>query len=216
MYLSRLILNPFNHQVQRDIADPHRMHKSIMRAFPDQLPERERVLFRLETHPRTGALSLLVQSLTQPNWSWLPLPQESKYLVDFDEPNPKVLNFNPHFKMGQILHFRLQANPTIKRKFEGEQKSKRVGLYREEDQIKWLGRKAEQGGFRLSSVQISNQNRIHGRLKRDDVIYKLQFFAVRFDGLLQVTDPDRFLATMQKGVGSGKGLGFGLLSVAPA
>ena len=40
--------------------------------------------------------------------------------------------------------------------------------------------------------------------------------SVQFDGLLRVTDPDRLRETVRKGIGSGKGLGFGLLSLAPA
>jgi len=38
---------------------------------------------------------------------------------------------------------------------------------------------------------------------------------VRFDGTLEVTEPEIFLETVRQGIGSGKGLGFGLLSLAP-
>jgi CRISPR-associated protein Cas6/Cse3/CasE subtype I-E len=38
---------------------------------------------------------------------------------------------------------------------------------------------------------------------------------VRFDGLLTVVDPVRFVQTLETGVGSAKGFGFGLLSIAP-
>jgi CRISPR system Cascade subunit CasE len=41
------------------------------------------------------------------------------------------------------------------------------------------------------------------------------FGSVMFDGLLRVSDPDVFRLTLQKGVGSGKAYGFGLLSIAP-
>ena len=45
MFLSKLILNPRNRRVQREIADPYQMHRSLMRAFPDNLsPAAERVL----------------------------------------------------------------------------------------------------------------------------------------------------------------------------
>jgi CRISPR system Cascade subunit CasE len=40
------------------------------------------------------------------------------------------------------------------------------------------------------------------------------FLAIWFEGLLEVTDPQRFAATLACGVGSGKAFGFGLLSVA--
>jgi CRISPR system Cascade subunit CasE len=41
-----------------------------------------------------------------------------------------------------------------------------------------------------------------------------RFFAVRYDGLLEVTDPVKFLETLRAGIGSAKGFGFGLLSLA--
>jgi CRISPR system Cascade subunit CasE len=40
--------------------------------------------------------------------------------------------------------------------------------------------------------------------------------AVRFDGVLVVTDLDRFSTALPAGIGSAKGFGFGLLSLAPA
>jgi CRISPR system Cascade subunit CasE len=213
MYLSRLILNPRNRRVQKEIAQPYQMHRSLMRAFPDDLKEgNERVLFRLET-ARTGDLTLLVQSLTLPDWSWLAEPEARGYLLPVDKPNPAVKSFDINLAIGQVLAFRLRANPTVKRRFD-EETHKRVGLYREEEQIEWLKRKGEQGGFRVLSVRTSNQDTINGYIRRDEERHKLKLLAVQFDGLLQVTDPDRLCETVRRGVGSGKGLGFGLLSLA--
>jgi len=214
MYLSRLILNPRNRRVQKEVADPYQMHRSLMRAFPDDLePDAERVLFRLETHPRTDALTLLVQSLTLPDWSWLAEPGARGYLLPVDEPNPAVKSFHLNLAPGQVLAFRLRANPTVKRRFD-DGSHKRVGLYREEEQIEWLKRKAEQGGFRVFSVRTGNQDIVGGRIHRDEATHKLRLLAVQFDGLLRVTDPDRLRESVRRGVGSGKALGFGLLSLA--
>jgi CRISPR associated protein len=41
------------------------------------------------------------------------------------------------------------------------------------------------------------------------------FVAVRFDGVLVVTDPALFKTAVASGIGSGKASGFGLLSFAP-
>ena len=214
MYLSRLILNPRHRRVQKEVAAPYQMHRSLMKAFPDNLkPGDERVLFRLETHPRTGALTLLVQSLTLPDWSWLAEPDARGYLLPVDEPNPAVKPFDLNLAPGQTLAFRLRANPTVKRRFDDET-HKRVGLYREDEQIEWLKRKGEQGGFRVLSVRTSNQDTVNGYIRRDEERHKLKLLAVQFDGLLQVTDPDRLRETVRQGVGSGKALGFGLLSLA--
>ena len=213
MYLSRLILNPRIRRVQKEVAAPYQMHRSLMKAFPDNLAKgTERVLFRLET-ARTGVLTLLVQSLTLPDWSWLAEPNACGYLLPVNEPNPAVKPFDLNVAPGQVLAFRLRANPTARRRLPDGTR-KRVGLGREEEQIEWLKRKGEQGGFRVLSVRTSNQDTVNGYIRRDEERHKLKLLAVQFDGLLQVTDPDRLRETVRQGIGSGKALGFGLLSLA--
>ena len=217
MYLSRLILNPRSRRVQREIGEPYQMHRSLMRAFADDLAEGdERVLYRLEQPARGGALSLLVQSWTLPDWSWLAEPGGRGYLLPVGEPNPAVKSFDPKLAPGQVLAFRLRANPTVKRTVEG--KKKRLALYAEGAQIEWLQRKAEQGGFRVLSARSTNEPDAGGwagwQEGRHGGRHKLKLFAVRFDGTLQVADPGRLREAVRRGIGSGKGLGFGLLSLA--
>jgi len=64
------------------------------------------------------------------------------------------------------------------------------------------------------SVRTSNQGTVNGYIRRDEERHKLKLLAVQFDGLLQVTDPKRLSETVRQGVGSGKAMGFGLLSLA--
>lgn len=82
MYLSRLILNPRSREVRRDLADCQAMHRRVMAAFPDGLPEGEAraslgVLYRCD-QGRDGRLVLLVQSRVAPEWSGL----AEGYLLD--------------------------------------------------------------------------------------------------------------------------------------
>ena len=165
MYLSRLILNPRNRRVQREVAQPYQMHRTLMRAFPDDLKEgHERVLFRLE-QGRNGALTLLVQSWTLPDWSCLALPEFRGYLLPVGEPNPAVKSFDLDLAPGQTLAFRLRANPTARRTFED--KKRRVGIYDEQEQHAWLGRKGELGGFRIVSARTGGQEDVGGKIERD-------------------------------------------------
>ncbi len=213
MYLSRLILNPRSRRVQREIANLYEMHRTLMRAFADDLQEgEERVLYRLETG-RNGALTLLVQSWTLPDWSYLAAPPFRNYLLAVGAPNPAVKSFDLNLVEGQVLAFRLRANPTVKRRFPNGD-HKRVGIYDEQEQLAWLKRKGESGGFRLVSVRTGRRENVIGWIKRDKGTHKLQLVAVQFDGLLQVADPQRLRETVRRGIGSGKGLGFGLLSLA--
>ena len=217
MILSQLVLNPFSRQVQKEIANPYEMHRTVMRAFPDGLSEnQERVLFRLEQPNRDGRVLLLVQSWSRPDWSYL--QNGGGYLFPGATPNPAVKEFDLKLAAGQSLAFRLRANPTAKRIFDrpdGRQK-KRVGLYREEEQLTWLQRKASLGGFALLQVRTARLPDAGGRAKKNGQNHSLKLLAVQFDGLLRVVDPDQLVETVRRGIGSGKGLGFGLLSVGPA
>lgn len=221
MYLSRLLLNPRSRQVQRELADPYEMHRTVMKAFSDQLAEAERVLFRVDMHPRTGISTLLVQSHEKPDWSFLSAPQKN-YLLPADElplgvENPAVKPVNIALKAGQVLAFRLRANPTVKKDREGKKQGQRVGLVREEDQLAWLGSKIEAAGGALVSAHVDGEANLRGKLfiEKDDE-RRMRFVSVQFDGILQVKDPDLLVKTVGAGIGSGKGLGFGLLSLAPA
>ncbi len=219
MYLSRLILNPRTRRVQRELAQPYEMHRSVMRAFrADLQASEERVLWRVDEHPRLG-LALLVQSWDAPDWTWLAEEGARGYLLPVDEPNPAVKPFELRPAVGQTLSFRLRANPTKRLGKSAEyDKGKRVGLYDEEDQLAWLAHKGEAHGFRVLQAQVSRDGKIKDAdaIHRDDKTHKLELLSVQFDGILQVTDPDKLVAAVQAGIGSGKGFGFGLLSLASA
>jgi CRISPR system Cascade subunit CasE len=214
MYLSRLILNPRARRAQRELANPYELHRTLMRAFADDLKKGdERVLFRQEPG-RNGTPTLLVQSWTRPDWSYLAGPEFRGYLLPVGEPNPAVKSFDLDLAADRVLAFRLRANPTVKRRFS-EKDHKRVGIYDEQEQFAWLKRKGELGGFRIISARSGGQEDVGGKIKRDKETHALKLAAVQFDGLLQVTDPQRLREAVRRGVGSGKGLGFGLLSLAP-
>lgn len=222
IYLSRLFLNPRSRRVQSEAARPYELHRSIMRAFPNDLaPGDERVLFRLE-EDAAGRLALLVQSRGMPDWSWL--EETEGYLLPEGGPNPAVKPVNLNLREDQLLTFRLLANPTVKSKLldpdspDGA-RPVRHGLYRDEEQSAWLGRKAGQAGFAVVSATASKQAQAVSDIYRRGPApsgHKVTLFAVRFDGILRVTDPDLLIAAVEHGIGSGKGLGFGLLSLAPA
>jgi len=219
MYLSRLILNPRSRQVQRELADPYEMHRTICRAFPGAIFQDNQpsgILFRVDIHPHTGVPTLLVQSHEMPDWSFLLAPEKNYLLptdaLPLDMENLAVKEVQLTLNAGQVLAFRLRANPT-KRLKEG---AKRVGLVREEEQLAWLRRKIEMAGGVLVSAQLAGQANLRGKLftEKDDE-RRMRFISAQFDGVLQVKNPDLLVKTIGAGIGSGKGLGFGLLSLAP-
>lgn len=207
MFLSRLLLNATSRRVWTEISRPYELHRTLMRAFlPAQASENERILFRLDRDREEdmGAILLLVQSQEEPNWTSLETAR------GFLREPPQCKPFTPIFHPGQVLRFRLRANPTVKRQ------GKRFGLMKEEEQLGWLRRKGEVGGFAPLSVVVIPERQMEDK-KTDDTghSHDLTLTAVRFDGVLQITDLTTFNRTLEQGVGSGKGFGFGLLSVAP-
>lgn len=223
MFLSLLRLDPRSMDARRDLSDPHDLHRTIMSAFPPVLdPEVQAraywgVLHRLELERNSGRVMVYVQSKVQPDWSGLP----AGYLVNDGMDNPavkSVARVYESLRSGTILRFRLRANPT--RKIEtksgpnGERHNgRRVPLWKPEDQIAWLVRKAQQHGFDLLNVTIAASGaaeRIES--KRNNRTFQ----GTVFEGRLQVRDADIFREALASGIGPGKAYGFGLLSVGPA
>lgn len=227
-YLSRLILDPTDRHAHRDLADVYQLHRTVMSGFPAALPADERVLFRLD-ESADGRLALLVQSrVARPEWNRLP----EGYLLPADPfdptPNPAVKETSPVFVAGQRLRFRLRANPTVRKPNERGRPGARVGIIGEDNQLAWLRRKGEAGGFRpLEGVNVTTVGRAFGLGRKQPNVGdaaadgpaagpRVELLVVQFDGVLEVTDPARFGETLLGGVGSGKGFGCGLLSLARA
>lgn len=235
MFLSMLILNPRSRAVRNDLSDCRGLHRTILSAFPQADKENGGarsefgVLFRADAEPRSGKITLLVQSQTEPGWSRLP----KDYLLDsFDElDNPAVKQVDESYDAlgeGVRLRFRLRANPTRRLPLlienrVGKERGKRVEIFGEEDQLDWLRRKGEQHGFRLLAARVS-PNVLNARANpegkvigwRDRSEPPMKFGSVLFEGELEITNAGDFRDALRNGIGSGKAYGFGLLSVAPA
>jgi CRISPR system Cascade subunit CasE len=202
MYLSRIDLNIRSQQARAEMADPYQMHRTLSKAFGDEIEDYKaaRVLFRVDTPKDAAEYCVIVQSLVKPQWERLTLSGD--YLLA----PIKLKPFDPQPEAGRTLAFRLRANPTVKRD------GKRWGLENGDDQVRWLERKGKASGFQVLSVSV----RSNGKLGSKNVLGDNgRLFGVIFEGILQVTDADAFRSTLENGIGSAKGFGFGLLSVAP-
>lgn len=203
MLLSKLNLNPRSRQVSIDKGRPYELHRSIMLAFPGFDHESERILFRLEISPPN---QVLVQSSLLPDWNRL----AEDYLVN----SPEMKSLDMFLRNGQLLRFRLRANPSKR----DPKSHKRVGLYTEEDRLQWLLRKGDQHGFSFQqeNIVISEPPWTHLSIPSSDDGKKVRtrFNFVDFNGVIQVADSDLLMASVRQGIGSGKGFGCGLLSLA--
>ena len=222
MFLNRIHLNPRCREARRDLSDPYQLHSTLCRAFckPDKKCPEGEFLWRLEPETdSTGCPRILVQSRTMPDWTgigvkgWFANADPSIDLKD----RLKI----DSLKVGQRFRFRLRANPCVTRN------GKRLGLLKLEEQEKWIEGKGERHGFslpRLTSFNLSEsaEERVDVRISQEQMVRgnqhsgnSLRIFSVLYDGNLTVTEPDSFRDALQTGIGHGKVIGLGLLSVVP-
>jgi CRISPR system Cascade subunit CasE len=226
LYLSRLRLEPRHHLVQRALADCHALHQHLMTGLPTAETGQARaqygVLYRIDVDRGSGIPTLLVQTAVRPDWTRI---GQSGLLRERAAEPKEIAAAYETIAPGQRLRFRLRANPTrrVNRSHAGSDRlaGKRVELRDEESQRTWLTEgKADQCGFRVLDLQVRPGDALGakqgGWRREDEQRRKLTFGTVVFDGVLEVTDAERFRAALRQGIGSGKAYGFGLLSVAPA
>ncbi len=213
MFLSRLVLNGRHPRALRALAEADLMHQLVYSGFPDREDGGPgRVLFRAEG-ARAGRPGLvLVQSEKRPAWERL----LEEGVVLSAECKALQLRLAP----GQRLRFRLRANPTVRRVFQPaqdgrpKQSGRRIGVYGEDAQRAWLCRKADSSGFRVLECAVSDRGIQFSR--RRNGAAPLRHLCVDFEGIIEVTDAERFVSALERGIGSAKAFGFGLLSVAPS
>jgi CRISPR system Cascade subunit CasE len=198
MYLSRLMPNQRNREARRDLANAYEMHRTLDRAVSDALSrKKERLLWRIEVGRGGKTGPVIVQTLTRPDWRFLP----EGYLAVPAEFKELRLEIVP----GSRFRFRLRANPVVKRN------GKRHALRLPEQRFQWLSMKAQAGGFSVLSAHLEGEERVWAVKGQSPITLE----ATTFGGRFVVDDPGAFRTTMEQGMGPAKGLGMGLLSIAP-
>lgn len=222
MFLHKIHLDPRCREARRDLADPYQLHSTLCRAFstPTRKCPAGEFLWRLEPESDfNGCPRILVQSRSIPKWADIGV---RGWLADADPAiDLKARLKLDSLKAGQKFRYRLRANPCVCRN------GKRLGLLRLEEQEGWIKRKGELHGFSLPQLVAfdlseSAQERVDVRVSQEQMSRGRQHsgngirvFSVLFDGILTVTEPTKFRDALQTGIGHGKVMGLGLLSVVP-
>ncbi len=190
------------------LFDAYSWHQLAWSAFPGQDGKERTFLTRLDF--RDCSFQLLILSSMEPSrpgccdagaWSVTPIPE----------------SFTSH----SLYRFDLVANPTRKVvKLDGNgnptKNGKRLALLKIEEQKSWLERKASDAGFRVIAeppVEIdralANAFVIRGRRVQGT------HMGVRYRGVLEVENRERFRQAFRQGIGSAKAFGFGMLVLQP-
>jgi len=201
VYLTCATINLLQQNARQALGDCCDMHRNVMALYPHvQCPSARRcvgVLFR--TLEQRGETVLYMMSETQPDLSganWL--EGGSARVRDLD-PLRKVLS------TGKELRFDLLAYPS--KKVDVERKnSARIFLRTEDERKLWLARQGEKNGFIVQAIQEKQTFDLHGKRFTGTMYLK----AVQFNGILQVTDPEKFWNGYTQGIGAEKSYGLGM------
>jgi len=196
MYLSQIVLKD-NHFTRKWVSNRYAVHKMLRSVIEGT----SRVLFRIDRQ-EIGTV-ILVQSIAKPQWR--KIGDAQKYLAG----EPLTKEYNPSFNQGGIYYFRLEANPTHRVCDENDGIKRRQGILGRENQIQWLAKKLTEIGAEMIDCS-AQQNGICVSYKNEN---KISHLSVVFTGTLLVNDPERFRQGVERGIGTARGFGFGLLSL---
>lgn len=194
MYLSKIEMDIKNASVRQNLRDCEDMHRSIQKMFGSSRKEAN-VLYRIL--PRGNQYFIYMYS------SQMPQIQDKsgmKLLGTKNMGNMKLEN-------GTVYSFSMTAYPSKKIKVDGSKNSRRIFIQDSDEQLAWLYRKSEQGGFRILTVELKQEIPIHSSQKN----HNLHFKRVSFMGQLKVIDEELFRSSLENGIGSEKAYGMGML-----
>lgn len=220
MYLSRVEIDVKNRYKTKELTHLGAFHNWVEQSFPAEVAagKRPRHLWRIDQ--LAGKKYLLVLSEAAPD-----LEQLTQYGV------PKTAVTKPYDRWlesiheGQILRFRLTANPTRSISRPGARQGRVVPHITVDQQRKWLIDRADGLGFQLVEQQVVTGDEpqlafdIVGRewpVLRRKAGRDVRLSRVTFEGLLRVADVPEFRRALTKGIGREKAFGMGLMTVIPA
>lgn len=216
MYLTHMALNPQRRSTRTLIESPQRLHAAVLSAFVPGTSDASRILWRLDT-PERHRLDLFILSPVEPSLE--AMVDQAGWPA---QPVWRTADYRPmlgSLSVGQRWVFRLRANPTKSVREQPRARGSRVALLREDEQRGWLVGRSERLGFTIAAGDHGPNVRVTERrtekFQRGGPEGRLVTLGTAaFEGVLQVTDVDLLREALLNGIGSAKGYGCGLLTLA--
>ncbi len=224
MYLNRVTLSPqVDHQQLAKVLseDSYQEHQMLWTLFCGD-PDKERdFLYRRVLE--NGRIKYYILS------ERIPVDKSGIWQVD----PPKV--YEPKLSRGKKLYFILRVNPVItftapdgkKRRHDIVMHEKTLIGYKQMPKqerpsiqqivqkscIEWLNLRTDKNGFAFKTDEViaDGYRQHHSRSKKSNKY--IRYSTVDFQGVLTVTDPERFKLALFNGIGKSKAFGCGLILV---
>lgn len=210
MFLSRVVIDTDNRKKMKEISHASAIHNWVEQSFPDEIKSdiRTRKLWRIDTI--SNRQYLIIVSENEPN---------IKKLEEFGEQGTAETKLYDSFlsslKIGMKARFRIVLNPVISKKVKSNSKRGKVMPHVTVEQQKhFLLERSKKNGFELNDNSFTIVERGYSTLKKKNQ-KDIHLSKVVYEGILTITNIERFLRTLTKGFGKNKAYGFGLMTIIP-
>ena len=216
MDLTHMALNPQRRSTRALTESPQRLHAAVLAAFVPGTADHNRILWRLDA-PERHRLDLYIMSPAPPSleamveqagWPAQPVWRTASYLPMLDA-----------LEAGQRWVFRLRANPTRSIRPEPGARGDRVALVTDEDQRAWLLGRSQRLGFDVvmgehgPNLRVAEQRT--EKFRRGGPQGRLVTLGTAaYEGVLVINDVKAMRKALVEGIGSAKGYGCGLMTLA--
>lgn len=206
MYLTRMKLDPAKRKTAIALVSPNLFHGAIEMSFE----ERTRKLWRIDN--LNGNLYLLLLSRDKPDLT----SAADQFGTDEGWRTLSYDKFLSEIKEGERRRFRLCANPVISSK-KATAKGERGTVLAHVTthwQKQWLIDRAEKNGFALLADDFTVvESKWISFSKKTNGGRPVTIHSVTFEGILTVTDKEKFCSALKDGIGRAKAYGMGLMTV---
>jgi len=199
MILSRIKLDADKLDTKRALANPQIMHAAVECCVNDTA----RKLWRLDK--LASYTYLLILSQNEPDFTKFEfgVNGESK---DFN----KLLM---QIKSGMRLGFRLRANPAYTKSAGTGNRGKIYAHVTIDQRRKWLSERASKWGFELNEDEFEIIESDNVRFRKKQGQKPVELGIAVYEGVLTVTDAERFKIALTDGIGRAKAYGCGMITV---
>ena len=209
MYLTRVEIDTEDRRKVRNLTHLGAFHNWVERSFPEELVQgvRSRKLWRIDQIK--GKKYLLILSETLPDIKALEMygKEGSVQCKNYDAYLQKLIE-------GERLRFRLVANPVHSVQQDLGKRGVEKPHVTVQHQLEYLMERTEKNGFCIAEDEVRIVERGF-EVFRKQGNKQVRVVKAAYEGVLTITDLERFRQVLVQGIGKKKAYGFGLLTVIP-
>lgn len=215
MYLSRVQLDVRKQETMRALASPQVIHGAVEAALGSVSAlagERKRQLWRIDRV--ADKCYLLLLSPEVPNLFLL--ANQFGLTVGASDATKSYKPLLDKIRPNQRWHFRLLANPVRSTLKDSEDRMRRGKIHAHvtsAQQKEWLLSRAQTGGFALAEDEFEVVHTEWKKFRKSAGAHEVVLRTATYEGILSVSDAERFTDVLTSGIGRAKAYGCGLLTI---